>query len=140
MRARGCWRSDCTPSLAMLYQVLAELVVVVHLGFVAFAVGGGLLLYRWRRVLWLHLPAALWGGFIEINGWTCPLTPLENWLRNQTGTVGYEGSFLEHYLLPVLYPTGLTRGEHVLLGVLVLAVNAVLYGWLLGMRRRLRQS
>jgi hypothetical protein len=114
------------------------LVALTHFGFVLFVVVGGLLVLRWRRVAWLHLPCALWGAGIEFSGSICPLTPLENWLRLQAGSGGYEGGFVEHYLLPVLYPGGLTRGLQIALGLGVLAVNLVVYGRVIS--RSLRSS
>lgn len=118
----------------LVYLVLADLVVVVHFLFVAFALLGGLLVLRWPRLLWIHLPAAVWGVSIEMAGWICPLTPLEQALRRQAGLPPYEGGFLAHYLLPVLYPEGLTRETQWLLAGVVLGVNAVVYG-LLARRR-----
>jgi hypothetical protein len=115
----------------MIYRVLADAVVVLHLGFVVFAVSGALLVLRWRRVAWLHVPAALWAALIEFMGWVCPLTPLENRLRMLGGASGYGGGFVEHYLLSILYPGGLTRRVQVVLGVLVLALNVGIYAWLL---------
>ncbi len=111
----------------MIARLLADLVVVLHLAFVLFAALGGFLVIRWRRVAWVHVPAFLWAGWIEIAGWVCPLTPLENLLREKGGEPGYETGFLEHHLLPVLYPAGLTRGVQVTLGLLVMALNAGLY-------------
>ena len=120
----------------MIYGVLADLVVVVHLLFVAFAVLGGLLVLKWPRVAWFHLPAALWAALIEFANWPCPLTPLENRLRHLAGGAGYETGFIEHYLLPLLYPPGLSRGLQIGLGILVLMVNLAVYGWLFGRLRR----
>ena len=88
---------------------------------------GGLLVLRWRWVMWLHLPAAIWGALIEFFGWICPLTPLEKWLRQQGVVGGYEGGFIEHYILPVLYPSGLTRTVQLVLGVVVVGVNLIIY-------------
>lgn len=119
----------------MLYRLLADLVVVVHLAFVAFVVLGGLLVLRRGWVAWLHLPAALWGALIELFGWVCPLTPLEQWLRRRAGEAGYQGGFVEHYLLPILYPGELTREIQVMLGVAVLVLNLAVYGWVLRRRR-----
>lgn len=119
----------------MHYGLLADLVVVVHLGFVVFVVVGGLLVFRWGWVVWLHLPAALWGALIEFFGWMCPLTPLEQWLRRRAGEAGYEGGFVEHYVLPVLYPGELTREIQIALGVGVVVLNLCIYGWLLRSRR-----
>lgn len=84
--------------------------------------------------MWFHLPAVAWGTFVELTGWICPLTPLENWLRVQGGGSGYEGDFLERYLLALLYPDGLTRETQILLGLVVLVVNGLIYGWLLSKR------
>ncbi len=117
--------------------ILAEIVVGFHVGFVLFVVLGGLLVLRWPRVAWVHLPAAAWGALIEFAGWICPLTPLENRLRRASGTAEYAGGFVEHYLLPVLYPAGLTRGVQYVLGACVVVVNAAVYWWVF---RRLRRS
>ena len=111
----------------MPYGLLADLVVLLHLGFVLFVMFGGLLVLRRRGVMWLHLPCMAWGALIEFAGWICPLTPLENWLRRQGGGPTYEGGFLERYLLPVLYPAALTRSTQVVLGLLVLVVNLAIY-------------
>ena len=113
----------------MLYQVFADLVVILHLAFVAFALFGGLLALWRRRVVWVHLPAVLWAAAVEFGGWICPLTPLETWLRMQGGEGGYNSDFIEHYILPLLYPAGLTREEQIALGAVVLAVNLAIYGW-----------
>jgi hypothetical protein len=122
----------------MLYQALADLVVVAHLGFIVFALLGALLALRWPRVLWLHAPAAIWAVAIELAGWICPLTPLENQLRSAGGAAGYPGGFIEHYLLPVIYPPGLTREVQVALGLGLLAINALVYRavWYRWRRRR----
>jgi hypothetical protein len=109
------------------YRILADLVVGLHVGFVLFVVLGGLLVLRWPRLAWLHLPAAVWGALIEFAGWICPLTPLENYFRRASGTAEYAGGFVEHYLMPVLYPVGLTRGVQYLLGATVVLVNAAVY-------------
>jgi hypothetical protein len=113
---------------------MADLVVLIHFAFVLFVVFGGLLVLRWRRVMYLHLPAAVWGAFIELAGGICPLTPLENSLRRSAGLAGYEGGFVEHYILPVLYPAGLTRGVQLTLGMLVIGINVAIYGWILARR------
>lgn len=114
----------------MWYQLAADVVVLLHLSFVLFVLLGGLLVLKWPRVLWLHLPAAAWGAFIEFSGWICPLTPLENWLRTQGGETGYPGDFLGQYLLAILYPEALTPQIQILLGLTVLVVNATVYSWL----------
>ena len=113
-----------------MYPLLADLVLIVHLAFVIFVLCGGLLVLKWRWIAWLHLPAAVWGTVVEFTGWICPLTPLENWLRAQSGERSYSSDFLTQYLLPVLYPGDLTRGIQLLLGTVVIAVNAVIYCWL----------
>ncbi len=109
--------------------LLADAVVLIHLLFVAFVVLGGFLLVRWPRLVWLHLPAAAWGAFIEFSGGMCPLTPLENHLRMLGGGSAYSGDFVERYLLPVLYPAQLTPAVQQGLGMVVLAVNLVAYAW-----------
>ena len=119
----------------VLYSLLADAVVAVHLAFVGFVVLGGLAVWSWPRLVWLHLPAVVWGVGIELSGAICPLTPWENWLRHQAGDGGYQGDFVERYLLPLLYPVGLTRTDQVVLGCLVVAVNVAAYGWLWSRRR-----
>ena len=113
-----------------MYPLLANLVLIVHLAFVIFVLCGGLLVLRWRWIAWAHLPAAAWGAIIEFTGWICPLTPLENWLREQAGQAGYRSDFITYYLLPVLYPDDLTHEVQLLLGTVVLAINISVYGWL----------
>jgi hypothetical protein len=124
----------------MAFRILADATVIVHLAFVAFVVGGGLLVARWPRVVWLHLPAVAWGAWIEFAGWLCPLTPLENWLRRQAGREVYTSSFVEHYVLPVLYPSELSREMQWALGGLVLLMNAIVYVWLFRRRTHLRRA
>lgn len=111
----------------MTAAILADLVVLLHLAFILFVMLGGLLVLRWRRLMWLHLPVVVWGAAIEFVGWICPLTPLENRLRAAAGEAGYSGGFIEHYLIPLIYPAGLTRELQWLLGALVLLVNAAVY-------------
>jgi Protein of Unknown function (DUF2784) len=118
----------------MAYRILADLVVGVHALFVLFVLAGGLLVLWWPWAAAAHLPAAVWGALIEFRGWICPLTPLENSLRASAGQAGYEGGFIDHYLLPVLYPAGLSQRVQIVLGSLVIAVNVVVYGLVL--RRR----
>ena len=111
----------------MLYRILADAVVFVHLVFILFALFGGLL-GLWRRwSLVVHLPTAVWIAVIEFQGWICPLTPLENRLRAAAGTSGYEAGFVEHYLLPVIYPPGLTRTTQIVLGAVAIAINVAVY-------------
>lgn len=111
----------------MFYRALADLVLVLHLGFILFVVLGALLVLRWPRLVWLHLPAAVWGALIEFGGWVCPLTPLENALRERGGQAGYSGGFVEHYLVPLIYPGALTRGIQLAIGALVVLLNLALY-------------
>ena len=110
-------------------SVLADSVVLLHMCFVVFVVAGGLLALRWRRMAWVHVPCAVWGAWIEFAGWVCPLTPLEIWLRRRAGEVGYETGFIEHYVLPVLYPSELTRSTQLVLGTAVVVLNVALYAW-----------
>jgi nitrate reductase gamma subunit len=112
----------------LIYRVLAELVLVIHLAFVVFVVMGGLLVLRWPWLAVVHIPAAIWGVFIEYSGGICPLTPLENSLRRAGGQAGYSGGFIDHYIQPLLYPTGLTRGTQLALGTFALLFNLVAYG------------
>ena len=118
-----------------VYPVLADLVVLVHLGFVVFVVLGGLLVMKRFGLIWIHLPAVFWGVAIELSGWICPLTPLENWLRHKGGEENYQFDFVAHYLLPMLYPQGLTRRSQIVLGALVLVVNGAIYGWVFRQRK-----
>ena len=120
----------------MIYGALADLVLVVHLAFVLFVVLGGLLVLRWPRLAWLHVPAAIWGVLIEYTGWICPLTPLENSLRMRGGEAGYSGGFIEHYIQPLLYPAGLTRSTQVVLGSLALVLNLTAYAIVVSRMRR----
>lgn len=121
----------------MWFRGAADVVLVVHLLFVAFVVLGGLLALRWPRVSWVHVPVALYGAAIEFVGFTCPLTPLEVWLRRRGGESGYTGGFIEQYITAWLYPTGLTRELQIGLGIGVLVINAVVYTALLRQKRRL---
>ena len=115
----------------MIYLLIADIVLVVHLAFVVFVVTGGFLTWRRPWIALIHLPAALWGALVEFTGWLCPLTPLEQWLRQAGGKAGYEGDFLGRYLLPLLYPLELTREVQIGLGVIVVVVNIFAYGWML---------
>jgi len=118
------------------YALAADALLLLHLLFIAFAVGGGLLVAGRRWLAAVHLPAAGWAAWIEFSGGLCPLTPLENRLRALAGQVGYRGGFIEHYLLPLVYPAGLTPAVQWTLGSLVVAVNVALYAWLLRRARR----
>ncbi len=113
----------------MLYRLLADVVVLGHFIFVLFAVLGGFLVLKWPGWAWIHIPAALWAALIEFAGWICPLTPLENLLREKGAAARYNSGFIEHYLLPVLYPDALTRSWQLVLGCIVLGINLAVYGW-----------
>lgn len=110
-------------------SLLADLLVLLHLGFILFAALGGLLVLRWHKLAFLHLPCVAWGAWIEFSGSICPLTPLEIGFRRQAGQEGYEGGFIEHYLLPLIYPEALTRGTQITLGVGLLLLNLAIYLW-----------
>ena len=111
----------------MPYAFLAELVLVLHAIFILFVVLGGLLVF-WRRVVaWFHIPCAMWGFVISILGWICPLTYLENDLRAAAGSRPYAGGYIDHYLLPMVYPLGLTSDMQFLLGSVVLIINTLIY-------------
>ena|SRR5215469_10267965 len=124
----------------MGWRLLADLLVVVHLAFAAFVIFGAFLAWKWRWVIFVHAPALAWGFWVETSGQICPLTPLEIQLRHLAGEAGYQGGFLEHYLIPLLYPPGLTRGDQWVLAVLLLAINIVAYGGLLRPHLRLRRK
>ena len=111
----------------MLYRALADLTVLTHLAFILFVLLGGLFVLRWRWVVWAHLPAATWGVAVEFCGWYCPLTPLENALRLASGSSGYPSGFIEHYILPIIYPVELTRDLQMVLGSVVVLLNLAVY-------------
>ncbi|WP_455218108.1 DUF2784 domain-containing protein [Kaarinaea lacus] len=111
----------------MIYLILAEIVVLLHFLFIIFSVLGGILTIWKKWMPYFHIPAALWGSFIIIMGWTCPLTPLENFLRSAGNAESYAGGFIAHYVIPVIYPEGLSRELQVSLGLIALAINVVIY-------------
>jgi hypothetical protein len=117
---------------------MANLIVLIHFAFVVFVVLGGLLAMRWPRAAWLHVPAVIWGALVEFTGWICPLTPLENRLRAAAGEASYEGDFIAHYILPALYPNGLTRSDQLMLGGLALGINVAIYAVVIVRHRRRR--
>ncbi len=121
-----------------MLRFFADLTVVLHIAFVLFVVFGGLLVARRHSLAWLHVPAVIWGAWVEFAGWVCPLTPLENWLRQQEGGSVYTTSFVEHYLVPVLYPASLARDVQWLLGALVVTINVVVYGYVFAVGKRAR--
>lgn len=120
----------------MFWRVAADALVVLHLGFILFVLLGGLLSLRWSGVVWVHLPAVCWGALVEFLHLGCPLTPWENRLRQAAGQEGYQGGFVEHYLIPIIYPAGLTPQLQLWLGFVVLLVNTLVYGWLIWRWRR----
>ncbi len=118
---------------APIYGTLAVLVVLFHFAFILFVMFGGLLWLRWRRAPWVHLPAAVWGAGIELAGGVCPLTPLEHRLRAMAGGAAYPGGFIEHYLVRIVYPPGLTPTIQWALGIGAIVLNVAIYAWV---RRR----
>ena len=118
----------------MGYRLLADAVVVFHLAFIVFVVAGGALVLAWPRIAWAHLPTVAWATYVEFTASICPLTPLENALRRRAGNAGYDGGFVEHYLIPVIYPAGLTPRTQLLLGAIVVAINIAVYA--IAWRRR----
>ncbi|PLX72872.1 MAG: DUF2784 domain-containing protein [Desulfuromonas sp.] len=118
----------------MSSRLAADLIVLLHFSYILFVVFGGLLVLRWPKLAWLHLPAVVWGAVVELAGFICPLTPLENDFRAAAGEQDYNGGFIEQYLFPIIYPSGLTRDIQVMLGLGVIAINVVIY--LLLIRRR----
>lgn len=111
----------------MLARLAADLLVLIHFGFIIFVVLGGLLVLRWPRAAWIHLPAAAWGAWIEFTQGVCPLTPLENHLRAMGGEAGYDGGFVAQYIIPIIYPPGYSPELANMLGLLVLAINVAVY-------------
>lgn len=107
--------------------IAATALALLHFAFILFVVFGGLLVLRWPRLMWVHLPAAVWGALIEFAGWYCPLTTWENDLLRRAGRAGYSGGFVEHYLFAIIYPDGLTRATQIAIGVIVLAINTAVY-------------
>jgi len=117
--------------MILLYRVAADLLVLIHLAFIIFVVAGGFTVFKWPWMVMLHLPAASWGALIEFKGWICPLTPWENNLRKLAGEEGYAEGFIEHYILQLVYPPGLTRDIQTTLGTIVIVINLLIYGVLL---------
>jgi len=141
----GAWPATCIiefqrqkrdSKITMIYKLLADFVFLAHLSFVLFVVLGGLAVWRWPKLAWLHLPAMAWGALISFTGWICPLTPWEQSLRRLAGEAGYSDGFVENYLLHLLYPEGLTRDVQIVLGVLVLVINAAAYAFIMARRQR----
>ena len=115
---------------------MADVIVFLHFLFVVFVVFGGLVALAWPRMIWIHVPAVVWGAVVEFTGWICPLTPLENRLREAAGATAYEGDFIARYILPMLYPNGLTRNDQLMLGAIALGINSVIYSVVYARRRR----
>ena len=111
----------------MAAKLAADTLVLLHLGFILYVALGALLVLKWRWTAWTHVPSVLWGVSIEFFGWICPLTPLENRLRMAAGEADYSGGFIDHYVMPVVYPAGLTRELQLVLGGLLLAGNLLIY-------------
>lgn len=124
----------------MLYRIAADMVLMTHFAFILLVVAGALAVFRYPWFVWIHVPAASWGAFVELTGRICPLTTLENFLRIHAGQEGYANSFVEQYILPVIYPVGLTRQVQLLLAGLVVAVNAIIYATILLRKRAARQN
>ena len=117
--------------MTTFYLLLADLVVLIHFLFVLFVFVGGFLVLKWHRLAWLHLPVLVWGAYIEFSHSICPLTPLEIGLRREAGVDPYQGGFIGHYLIPIIYPPGLTSADQFIVAWILLVVNALSYGWLL---------
>ncbi len=122
----------------MIYRILADLIVILHLLFIAFALLGGLSVIWRRYLIFVHLPAAIWVSLISFKGWICPLTPLENHLRNAAGSKGYTEGFVEHYVIPIVYPVNLTSDIQMVFGVIALVINIFIYA--LVSHRRLKKK
>jgi hypothetical protein len=120
----------------MIANLAANLLVLIHFGFILFVVLGGLLVLKWRKIAYLHIPCVLWGALIEVGGWLCPLTPLELHLRQLAGDAGYTGGFIDHYVMPLVYPPGLTRGMQLWIGTIVVLVNLCVYAWVVWNRSK----
>lgn len=121
-----------------LYLLLADIVLFAHLAFILFVMGGGLLLLRWPRMVWLHLPALIWAVFVEVSSCLCPLTPLENYFRDLAGGDMYRGDFIAQYLLPLIYPAGLTPKIQLVLAGVVIVLNLIIYTVIIRAGRRAR--
>lgn len=123
-----------------MYQIIADMVLLVHFAFIAFVLFGGLLLLRWPRLVWLHLPAIIWAVFIEMTAWLCPLTPLENYFRALAGSGLYHGDFVARYFLPLIYPAGLTPALQLVLAGAVIVINGIVYSVIIWMRCRAHKA
>ena len=124
----------------MIYRLAADFVLITHFAFILLVVAGGLLVFRYAWFVWIHIPAACWGAFVELSGRLCPLTTLENFLRVRAGQEGYANSFVEQYILPVIYPAGLTRNIQLVLAGLVIAVNVIIYATIVLRKKAVRHK
>ena len=124
----------------MIYRIAADFVLVTHFAFIVLVVAGGLVVFRYAWFAWIHIPAASWGAFVELTGRICPLTTLENVLRIRAGQEGYFDSFIDHYIVPVIYPAGLTRHVQLMLAGLVVVANVAIYATILLRKRKMRKS
>ena len=123
-----------------MYALLADGIVMLHLLFILFVVSGGFLALKWLKIVYLHIPAVVWGVYIEFSGKICPLTPLENWFRLKSGQISYEGDFIERYIIPIIYPVNLTRDMQVTLGVTALLINVLAYSLLMCQLKKHRRE
>ncbi len=120
----------------MLYQLVADLIVLIHFAFIVFVLAGGLLVFKWHWILWLHIPAAIWGALIVMVGWICPLTPIENMLRQGGAGVAYPSGFIDRYFAPLIYPADFTDEMAIAMGVVVIVINVLVYSIFLVRRKR----
>lgn len=120
----------------MFYQVVADVIVILHLAFIVFVLAGAFLVRKWRWLIWLHIPAVIWGALIVIIGWVCPLTPLENFLRQAGGREVYVGGFIDRYVVPVIYPAGFTPEMGLAMGIGVIVINVLIYRRFLTRRKK----
>jgi len=122
----------------MIYSFLADALLITHLLFIIFVVVGGVLIIKWRWLIFLHIPAVIWGVLVEFNHWICPLTPWENALRHAAGETGYNSGFIDHYLIPLIYPANLTHETQIILGSIVIIINLAVYTGLFLKNKHLR--
>lgn len=119
----------------MTYRIVADMIVLIHFGFILFVGVGGFLVIKWQNIAFLHIPAVIWGALIEFTGGICPLTPLENKFRLAGGEAGFSGGFIEKYIISFIYPDELTRGLQTVIGFAVILINVSIYGYLLHRRK-----
>ena len=112
----------------MVYSILSQLIVLLHFAFILFVIFGAFLVLRWHKIAWIHIPFALWGMGVEYFNIICPLTPWENHFRQLAGSTVYESGFIEHYIIPLMYPEVLSRNLQFILGSIVLIINGLIYG------------